>query len=351
MSSIWLVPPPAAIALTISGTSITSNAALGSGPSGPGSGGGVAGAGEREREQLHREGQSSDGEFRWRLHRGSSSGTFSYTYGGGSAEGGGLYAASGALTISSSAVDDNLAQGGPGSATLGGGNGDGGGIDSNAPLVLSNVTVAGNQAVGGTSTVPWNIPAYPGGGGGGGLSCGAATITNTVFTDNLAIGGADAAGVGGDAGAGGAGTGALDMTNCTFTGNQALGGAGDFPGIAEAGGLGVGSNGPNIEVSNTNIMGNSATGGSDSIANGNIGGGGGHWGRRIRCPFHTVLGATATFTSCTFLQDVAVGGAGADGADGEGGGMFVSGESTMVLSDCNFAMRGPGWSQRFQRPI
>ena len=37
-------PPPAATALTIAGTSITSNAALGSGPSGSGNGGGVASA-------------------------------------------------------------------------------------------------------------------------------------------------------------------------------------------------------------------------------------------------------------------------------------------------------------------
>ena len=51
------------------------------------------------------------------------------------------------------------------------------------------------------------------------------------------------------------------MSNCTFKGNQALGGAGLFGGIAEAGGLGVGSNGPNIEVSNTNFIGNSAIGG------------------------------------------------------------------------------------------
>ncbi len=83
---------------------------------------------------------------------GSSSGTFSYTFGGGTAEGGGLYTASGALTIGNSAVDDNLAQGGPGGATFSGGGASGGGVNSVAPLVLSNVTLAGNQAVGGTST-------------------------------------------------------------------------------------------------------------------------------------------------------------------------------------------------------
>ena len=33
---------------------------------------------------------------------------------------------------------------------------------------------------------------------------------------------------------------------------------------------------------------------------------------------------------------VRVGGAGTFGRDGEGGGMFVSGETTMALSDCNF---------------
>ncbi len=39
-----VAPPPAATTLTINGTSLTSNAALGSGPSGPGFGGGVASA-------------------------------------------------------------------------------------------------------------------------------------------------------------------------------------------------------------------------------------------------------------------------------------------------------------------
>ena len=266
-----VAPPPAATALTIAGTSITSNAALGSGPSGPGFGGGVASAQVNASVSNcivkdNRATGSFGGGF-----TGSSSGTFSYTYGGGSATGGGLYSASGALTISSSAVDDNLAQGGPGSATLSGGGAGGGGVNSAAPLVLSNATLAGNQAVGGTSTAPLEIGGGAGGAGGGGLSCGAATITNSVFTDNLAIGGADGAGVGGGAGSGGASTGALDMSNCTFTGNQALGGAGLFGGIAEAGGLGVGSNGPNVEVSNTNFIGNSAIGGSGSIANENTG--------------------------------------------------------------------------------
>ena len=67
------------------------------------------------------------------------------------------------------------------------------------------------------------------------------------------------------------------MSNCTFTGNQALAGAGVFGGLAEAGGLGTGSNGPDEEVSNTNFIGNCAIGGSSTIANETLGDRG-HWG-------------------------------------------------------------------------
>ncbi len=73
-----VAPPPAATALTISGTSITSNAALGSGPSGPGNGGGVASAQVNASvsncivEDNHATGSFGGG------FTGSTSGTFSY---------------------------------------------------------------------------------------------------------------------------------------------------------------------------------------------------------------------------------------------------------------------------------
>ncbi len=121
-------PPPAATALTIVGTSIKSNAALGSGPSGSGNGGGVASAEVNASvsnsivEDNHATGSFGGG------FSGSTSGFYSYTYGGGTASGGGLYSSSGALTISASAVDDNLAQGGPGGANFNGGGAGGGGV-------------------------------------------------------------------------------------------------------------------------------------------------------------------------------------------------------------------------------
>ncbi len=159
-------PPQQATALSIVGTTIKSNAALGSGPSGAGNGGGVASA------QVNASVTDSivDGNHATGSFSGGRSGTtsgisgiFSFPLGGGSASGGGLYCPSGALTISTSAVDDNLAQGGPAETTFGGG-ADGGGVASGAPLVLSNVTLAGNQAKGGASTGSNSI----GGGGGGG---------------------------------------------------------------------------------------------------------------------------------------------------------------------------------------
>ena len=131
------------------------------------------------------------------------------------------------------------------------------------------MTLAENQAKGGTATVSDSVA---GGAGGGGLSCGSATITNTVFTDNLAIGGARTAPAKvAHAVSGGASTGAAGHEQLHVHGQPGFGGAGYFGSIAEAGGLGVGSNGPNIEVSNTNFIGNSAIGGGSSDANENMG--------------------------------------------------------------------------------
>src|SRR5260370_27296793 len=95
--------------------------------------------------------------------------------------------------------------------------------------------------------------------------------------------------------------------------------------------MAVGPSGPNSAMRTSSVIGNSAIGGSGTdIGNEGIGGG------AYVVLFTPFSGATATFTNCNFVQDVALGGSGRFGLDGEGGGMFVSGETTMALNGCNF---------------
>ncbi len=154
------------------------------------------------------------------------------------AQGGGI-ANFGTLTLISSAVKNNTANG------LSGAEGNaiaqGGGIFSSGGLVtITSSTISGNTAQGGTTDDDGDLEGDDGQGGGMYLttadgSAGSAVITTTTFANNRALG-ADAAQLGTSGfGCGGgffqdSGTGLVSIAASTFSGNQAVGGRGSTGG-------------------------------------------------------------------------------------------------------------------------
>src|SRR5262249_56298767 len=174
-------------------------------------------------------------------------------------------------------------------------------------VVVSGCTVAGNQGIGGSNASgPSSDNSKIGTGFGGALvfSAGVATITNSTFDHNEALGGSGTTGgsgvlqigvgLGGGIGnAGFLGSTTLTASNLTFTNNQAVGGAGN-------------------------------TGGVES-------------GEGIAGAFVNQQGAAATLSNSTFAGNQAIGGqgsAGGNGADGLGGGLANLFGSTLTLRHC-----------------
>jgi hypothetical protein len=199
---------------------------------------------------------------------------------GGSGKGGGVYVASGSLSIVNSSISDNAAMGGPGGR---GGSGGRGGLWARA---------AGNGGAGGQ-----------GGNGGGGafyLASGGFGFAGGVFNDNLAEGGAGGAGGAGGTGGTGYGFSALDGAKGKGTtgvfgrgnngGSGGNGKTGAPGGIGGGGGQGGGGYGGGIYVDGVvrltidpnTIEGNLAVGGGGGAGgvagHGGFGGGGGAGG-------------------------------------------------------------------------
>jgi hypothetical protein len=247
---------------------------------------------------------------------------YTFTAGGGLAEGGAIESLLGTLSISGSTIQDNTAQGGPANSTAahaGAGFGWGGGIASGGTTFsLTSSTLSGNQAVGGDG--PSSL-AYGGGlfflPSQGGES---ATIDGTIFANNRAVQGPDSGGRGEARGGGGCvgafGLGAnLQMNNCIFTGNDASGDS------AQAGGLSLEQASSAGSISNTTFTGNLSQGGFEGEA---VGGG------LLLAP-----GQTETLNNCNFAQNVAESIPGSTNVDAVGGGLYVS-FTTAVANNCNF---------------
>ena len=205
---------------------------------------------------------------------------------GGPAAGGGLHATAWVITISNSEMKNNQAVGGAGGAGfwdfpsctgtfIVGGNGGaahGGAfvLSANAPATLTTVAVDGNLARGGDGGIgaigDSNCP-DGGNAGAGGLAFGGAADVGSIlaatggsFSSNTAKGGNGAAGgsggagsTGGNGGAGGNavggaievefGAGVLTLTTVTLAGNAATGGDGGALGLAQTNGTGGNSGG------------------------------------------------------------------------------------------------------------
>jgi hypothetical protein len=275
------------------------------------------------------------------------------------AGGGILLEGSASLSLSNCTVSNNVASGGTA------GTGFGGGIEdtSSAALTVTGCTFNANEAIAtGPNTVP-GTPGYTPGfiialGGGIDLAfvaSGSATISNSTFTGNQALGGATGASAGGGALSNSSNTPGTTMTvtGCTLSGNAAIGEAGG-DGISNFGsGQGGGINDfDNLTVVNSTVNGNFAQGTplapgavpSQTPNSGSTTAGGG-----VFCLGAYVPNAAVSVTGSTVSGNQAIGGAGAAGSAGsvgEGGGISLILVPSGVVSDClvaaNVAQGGAG---------
>lgn len=234
----------------------------------------------------------------------------------------------------------------------------GGGIFNRATLILSEVVVSDNQALGAAAKSPMS---FPGGGFGGGVAnVGILTVEDSLFIDNVARGGDGSSPQGTDrplAGFGGGGGimnyGRLTIAHSKFRHNQAIGGNGNqslyLSGHGYGGAIASGAAGATLVVSASEFDHNLAIGGDGNISpqpatvgpNKSSGGA------------IDVVGGTATVDGCTLRHNWSVGGVGASGAEGGigAGGAIVAtnfgktGTNTTVSNsrvEHNVALGGPG---------
>jgi uncharacterized protein (TIGR03118 family) len=267
-------------------------------------------------------------------------------------------AASSTMTVDHSWFFGNQAVGGTGGNGGAGGNGGNGGPpglnvvggainDGGSTLTVTSSMFIGNEAIGGRGG-----DGGAGGNGGSGSPGGAGAISatrpptnltggvpipailhvsNSVFLDNEAIGGAGGAGgSGGNGGAGAAGQGGAlraviatwDVTDSIFVANQAIGGAGGS--LGGAGGAGQGGALYNATGSAGTVIGslfvlNAATGGAGGLGgNGGNGLGG--------AAFNDATSSLSLQTSGIIFNSArgGAGGAGGSGGQGIGGGLYLT---------------------------
>jgi hypothetical protein len=275
------------------------------------------------------------------------------------ATGGAIFNTGGVVTITSSTFENNAALGA---------NAEGGAIETgdNSTLTISGSTFTDNTAIGNINGAGGAIYADPaqvtidssqfhnneaeassplGQASGGAMvtnavdlsdpnAMGTTTITNSLFTDNSAVG---APGSGAVA-AGGAianDQDTLDVLGSTFLGNDAKAGssASSMGGSASGGAIWAAFS--TVTIQGGLISGNSAVGGRGGSAKGEPGGGGGNGtGGGIANMFASSL----TITGATILGNTAEGGAGGKGStrgtggDGSGGGIENDGPATLSVT-------------------
>jgi hypothetical protein len=287
------------------------------------------------------------------------------------AGGGILLDGSAALSISNCTLAGNEAFGSlSGSVTAP--DGDGGGIEDNssAALAVTGCTFDANKAIARGPNAPL-VSGYIIALGGAidlsAYSTGTATVSDSTFTGNQALGGVAGASAGGGAlsdssitvGA----TANMTVTGCTLSDNAAIGAAGGGgPGNANNFGSGQGgaiNNFANLIVRNSTLTDNLALGTplapgvtpSQSLNSGSAVAGGGIFELSNFLPDGTLLPASMIVADSTLVGNRAVGGAGAAGSAGsvgEGGGISVVVFSSAQVVGCtladNVAQGGAGGS-------
>ena len=174
-----------------------------------------------------------------------------------------------------------------------------------------------------------------------------ATVSDSTFLDNQAVGGAAGAGAPFTrAGLGGAimnDAGTLTVSHSLFRDNQAVGGVGGgFPGGFGAGGAiaNVALFGDAIlSVSHSTLTNNRAVGGAAGTGTSpQIGRGGGIANFVAGSPPPVAVTATASVDHSTLLGNQAVGGAGTTGGTGQGGGIANENGGVLTVSDSLIAL-------------
>jgi hypothetical protein len=243
---------------------------------------------------------------------------------GNSAQGGAIFN-QGTLTLSHDVISSNQAQGATGQGSTGGGIANANG----ARLTIGDSLFSNNMAVGGDS----------GGGGQGGaignISNSHLTVTDSNFAGNLAQGGnGGVAGSGAVTNVGNASGGAIrtngkdgdaTITGCVFTNNQAIAGNNNTGASSTGGGssltvvgsslggaIGAVGNGE-LKVSDSVFIGNQAVGGKDNSGGSprrNLVGVAGGGAILVSTSPGNLTTGFATIDKCTFTNNQAVGGAG-----------------------------------------
>lgn len=279
------------------------------------------------------------------------------THGRGLLRGGGIVNA-GTLTLTRAVVSDNVVVGLPG-ATMAS-DAFGGGILNTGALTVSHTLFAGNRSLGGDG-----LPGGPGSTALGGaiMSLGSATapatatVSDSRFLDNRAIGGAAGAGSTFTRnGLGGAimnDAGTFTVSRSLFQENQAVGGFG-------GGALSFGAGGAianvalqgnaTLAVSDSTFLDNRAIGGAAVGANAPQSGRGGAIANFIPgiATLPVTVAATVTVTDSTLRGNQAIGGAGTTGGAGQGGGIANLNGGTLTATHSlllmNEAVGGAGTS-------
>lgn len=246
----------------------------------------------------------------------------------GQGNGGAIFNNGGTVQITNSTITGNDAFGGA-NAFADGGGGNGGAIfNEGGTLQITGSLFSNNSAFGGTSTL-----SSGGGGNGGAISSNSShplTIANSTFFGNKATGGNGTAISSGGVGRGGAisGQGAVTITGSTFYLNNATGGKGGTSEPGEGGAI-YGVSGFTLNVTNSTITDNAATGGDGLAPNGSgadgLGGG-------IRVGENGSNALNLTFVTIAWNTSVAgaSGGFGSIGS-GMGGGVFTGGADLKIL--------------------
>lgn len=211
-------------------------------------------------------------------------------------------------------------------------------VNSGVSFALSGLTVANGLALGAAASTDYGGGLYNDGG--------TVALTNCTFTGNMAQGGDNPNGTGGNGNGGGVASsnGSLTLTNCTFTGNTAQGGD-NFSGYYAAGignGGGIYITAGTLSVTNSTFTGNLAQGGANSSGSG-FGGGPANGGAVYSDGGTSPSGsATLTLTGSTFTGNMAQGGRNAyngGGGPAEGGAVYSDGgggRGIFTVSNCTF---------------
>jgi len=240
------------------------------------------------------------------------------------------------MTVSSSTFGLNLSVSGGQSGTLGGA------IENNdnGTLTVTNSSFTDNEALGSGSGNSGQGGAILNDGNDNATSTTLVTITNCLFTGNVAggVAGAEGNGVSSDGGAlVNAGVyGTMIVSNCAFLDNQAAGESG----TNGVGGVGGGINnddGGTLTVTNSSFIDNQALGttpGSSGV--------GGAIDNETQYGSSSANFVTATITNCTFSGNVAGGSAGVSGYGGalnnqRGFQNLTNASASMTVSNCTLA--------------